>query len=98
MEIANLRQEIDQIDDEFVRLFVKRMAIAKQVAEYKKENNLPIYAPAREREKLQDVAAKAGPEMSDYIQLLYSAIFEISKNYQSKCTSHDATHPAKPEY
>ncbi len=98
MEIANLRQEIDQIDDELVHLFVKRMAIAKQVAEYKKANNLPIYAPAREQEKLLDVAAKAGPEMNSYIHSLYAAIFEISKSYQAKCISQDATQPAKPEY
>lgn len=97
MEIENLRQEIDHIDDELVSLFVKRMEIARQVAEYKKEKNLPIYAPAREREKLLDVAEKAGPEMKDYIHVLYSAIFEISKSYQSKCIGQDAFLPEKSE-
>ena len=84
MHIDTLREKIDSIDNELVRLFVERMEVAKQVAEYKKENNLPIYAPAREREKLQDVAAKAGNDMDDYIRSLYSMIFEISRSYQSK--------------
>lgn len=89
MHIEDLRREIDHIDDELIRLFLKRMDIARQVAEYKKENNLPIYVPAREREKLQDVAAKAGADMEDYIRSLYSLIFEISRNYQTKCNNDE---------
>ena len=42
MDLKELRSEIDVIDDELVRLFGKRMDIAAQIADYKKENNLPI--------------------------------------------------------
>ena len=89
MHIDDLREKIDSIDDELVRLFVERMEVAKDVAQYKKENNLPIYVPAREREKLQDVAKKAGQDMNDYIRSLYSMIFEISRSYQSKCNNQE---------
>ena len=89
MHIDDLREKIDSIDDELVRLFVERMEVAKEVAQYKKENNLPIYVPAREREKLQDVAKKAGQDMDDYIRSLYSMIFEISRSYQSKCNNQE---------
>ena len=89
MHIDDLREKIDSIDDELVRLFVERMEVAKEVAQYKKENNLPIYVPAREREKLQDVAKKAGQDMNDYIRSLYSMIFEISRSYQSKCNNQE---------
>lgn len=84
MELKELRTEIDKIDDELVRLFGARMDIAAQIADYKKENNLPIMMPAREREKLQDVAKKAGPEMANYTRVLYSMLFELSRSYQSK--------------
>ena len=84
MDIKDLRKEIDQIDDELVRLFVKRMGVSAQVADYKKANNLPIYVPAREREILKDVAAKAGAELGDYTRVLYSMIFELSRSYQAK--------------
>ena len=87
MELKELRTEIDAIDDELVRLFGKRMDIAARIADYKKENNLPILVPAREREKLVDVAAKAGPEMSNYTRVLYSMLFELSRSYQSKRNS-----------
>ena len=87
MELIELRTEIDAIDDELVRLFGKRMDVAARIADYKKEQNLPIFVPAREREKLVDVAAKAGPEMANYTRVLYSMLFELSRSYQSKRNS-----------
>ena len=85
MDIQELRKQIDVIDDELVQLFCRRMQVAEQIAEYKKENGLPILVPAREREKLQDVSQKAGTDMANYTRVLYSMIFELSRSYQSKC-------------
>ena len=87
MDLKDYRKEIDAIDDELVRLFGKRMDVAARIADYKKEQGLPIFVPAREREKLADVAAKAGPEMANYTRVLYSMLFELSRSYQSKRTS-----------
>ena len=84
MDLNELRLEIDKIDDELVRLFTARMGISAQVADYKKENNLPIFHPGRERAILQKVAEKAGPEMGNYTRVLYSMLFELSRSYQSK--------------
>ena len=39
MDINELRGQIDTIDDELVKLFAKRMDVAAQIAEYKKEHN-----------------------------------------------------------
>ena len=84
MELNELRSKIDAVDDALVKLFVERMELSAQIADYKKANKLPIYAPAREREILQEVAQKAGPEMSNYARVLYSTLFELSRSYQSK--------------
>ena len=84
MDITELRGKIDGIDNQLVELFGKRMEIAAQIAKYKRENNLPILAPGREREKLADVAQQAGPEMANYTRVLYSMLFELSRSYQSK--------------
>ena len=84
MDLNELRMEIDQIDDQLVRLFIARMDVAAKIADYKKEHNLPILAPVREREKLQDVAEKAGANMANYTRVLYSMLFELSRSYQSK--------------
>ena len=84
MELDEIRSQIDEVDNELVALFNKRMALSAQVADYKKANNLPVYVPSREREILQEVATKAGPEMANYTRVLYSMIFELSRSYQSK--------------
>ena len=87
MDLQDYRKEIDAIDDEMVRLFSKRMDVAARIADYKKAENLPIFVPAREREKLTDVAQKAGPEMANYTRVLYSMLIALSRSYQSKRTS-----------
>ena len=84
MDLTQLREEIDQIDSELVRLFCQRMDIAAKVADYKKEHNLPIAHPGREREILKKVANLAGTELEDYTRVLYSVIFELSRGYQRK--------------
>ena len=84
MDLNELRQEIDAIDDQLVNLFCQRMAVSAKVADYKRENNLPIFHPGRERAILQKVADKAGPEMSNYTRVLYSMLFELSRSYQAK--------------
>lgn len=58
MDLAELRQEIDKIDDSLVSLFGARMDIAAKIAEVKKQTGAPIFVPAREREKLQEVAER----------------------------------------
>ena len=84
MELNELRSEINRIDDEILNLFLRRMDVAGQVADYKRENNLPIYQPQREREILKKVADQAGPEKGGYARVLFSMLMELSKSSQCK--------------
>ncbi len=84
MDIQELRSQIDRIDDQLVQLFTQRMAASADIAACKQAQNLPIFVPAREREKLQAVAEQAGPDMANYTRVLYSMLFELSRSYQSK--------------
>ena len=84
MDLQELRGQIDSIDEQIVKLFAQRMDVSAQIGDFKKTHNLPVFVPAREREKLQDVAEKAGPEMANYTRVLYSMLFELSRSYQSK--------------
>ena len=84
MDLNELRLQIDHIDDQLVHLFSQRMAVSARIADYKKENGLPIFVPSREAEKLQTVSEKAGPEMAQYTRVLYDLLFELSRGYQSQ--------------
>lgn len=56
MEFQELRERIDEIDSELTRLFEERMDVVSSIAAYKKEHNLPIFDPQRERQKLSRLA------------------------------------------
>jgi len=83
MDLHHYRVLIDRIDDEILRLFKERMEISLQIANYKKENSLPVLDAAREEEKLACISEKAGEEMRSYSCRLFSALFELSREYQT---------------
>lgn len=84
MSNKTYREQIDEIDEQLVALFAKRMDVAKKIAEYKKENNLPVLDLKREREKLASVSDMSAEEIKEYTPLLYSLMFEISRSYQNR--------------
>lgn len=52
MELSEYRKELDIIDEEILTLFTKRMKLSSEIAEYKRENSLPVLDLRREKEKL----------------------------------------------
>ena len=84
MEQSDYRREIDKIDDQIVDLFAQRMAMAKEIAAYKKAHNLPIRDGGREREKMRAVTERAPEDMKEYTSLLYSLMFDLSRAYQTR--------------
>lgn len=83
MNIEELRSEIDQIDNEICALFEKRMNTAKEIALYKKQNNLPVLDSNREKIVLDRIGQKVSPGFSNFAKKLYTCIFELSREYQN---------------
>ena len=81
-DIGNIREEIDGIDRELVRLFQRRLEIVGQVAASKQERGAPVSDPARERDILSRVTASVGPEYENGARLFFSTLFGISKARQ----------------
>ena len=82
MELEQLRKEIDNIDRQLVSLFVQRMNCSANVAEYKRENNMPVLDRARERALLGKISELAGEEFEDYARTMYATILSLSRSYQ----------------
>ena len=83
MDLLSLRKKIDEIDDELIPLLMKRMDVAKDVASYKIEHNIPVLNEEREQQILADVAAKCG-EQGDAIKTIFSATMDASRALQHK--------------
>ena len=88
MNIQDLRKEMDAIDEQLLQLFAQRMQVSALISQYKKEHDLPIFDPIREREKLNAVGKAAGIELSSHAKVLYSLLFELSRSYQSQLQSN----------
>ncbi|MCL2627941.1 MAG: chorismate mutase [Oscillospiraceae bacterium] len=84
MNLQDLRAEIDKIDEELIRLFGERMDISAKVAEYKRENNMPVFDAKREQEILEKIAKKVTKDRKDAIITLYKQIFELSRAEQEQ--------------
>lgn len=81
MDLLDLRNEIDDIDEQLIPLLKKRMNISKQVAEYKVKRGLPVLNEQREREILDSVKEKCG-EDGDAIATVFSATMDASRAIQ----------------
>ena len=56
MEIAELRIEINNIDNEIVKLLIQRMEVATNIGLEKKKKGLPVFDAVRERERLNTIS------------------------------------------
>jgi len=87
MKLDDLRLEIDAIDEKLIELFIKRMGVSLKVAEYKKEKNLPVINPERERNILNKVSdrvlEKSGAELDTYARVFFSTLFDVSRSRQN---------------
>ena len=52
-ELAALRQKIDFLDHKIVEYLQERMTVARDVAQYKINKDLPLTHPVREQQLLQ---------------------------------------------
>ncbi|MBO7683199.1 MAG: chorismate mutase [Kiritimatiellae bacterium] len=89
-ELDDVRQKIDRIDEELVRLFLERLAVSREVALAKRSTGGAITDPAREREILSRVSKAAGLENENAARLFFSTLFSISKARQRGILKGDA--------
>ncbi len=82
-KLDEIRKEINEIDEQLVELFVRRMNCSKDVAEYKTANNIPILNEARENEVLDRVGAQSG-EYGSYTRQLFVEIMRLSRDLQNQ--------------
>ncbi|HEY5975621.1 MAG TPA: chorismate mutase [Geobacteraceae bacterium] len=83
MSIDELRQEIDRLDGELLRIFNQRAQLALQIGVIKKERALPIYDPSRERlifERMRN--QNPGPLDNQAIVRLFERVIDESRRLE----------------
>ena len=81
--LNNLRDKVDVIDKQMAKLFAERIELVKEIAQVKKELELPIYDQARET----FILIRNGAYIEDrntrvmYFEML-TKMFELTKKMQ----------------
>ena len=90
-ELNNLREHINNIDEQLVKLLNERLNTVKSVAEYKKSHRLEILQKSREAEILAKITQiLPHDEYQEYMLEIYAAILKTSKDLQEKLYGGDS--------
>lgn len=82
MDLDEIRKNIDGVDDAIAELYVKRMGLARQVAELKSENKLPVVNADRENAIICRVTSVMPQAIKLYGKQVFDTLLETSKAYQ----------------
>ena len=88
--LEKARLIINEVDKEMIELFKKRMEAAKLVAQYKKENNLPITDKEREMALIsKNLELLNDEELVEYYLIFFNGVLHASKEYQKELIKKD---------
>ena len=85
-DLSTLRQKIDAIDTELIRLLNERARCACEVGRLKKEMGVDVYQPEREKAVLQHVreVAAEGPLGPEAIGRLFERIIDEARRLERR--------------
>ncbi len=84
-KLEDARKIINEIDEKMAKLFEERMQAAREVAEYKKENGLPVFDAAREKYLIEKNSSYIEDDgIRDYYVEFLKSNMDVSKAYQRR--------------
>ena len=79
-DLKEVRVKINEVDKQMAKLFEQRMNLAKQVAEFKIENSLPIEDKVREAQLIEKNSSLIeNNEIKEYYIDYLKSVISISK-------------------
>ncbi len=88
LTIEDLRQRIDAIDEQLVRLLNERVACAVEVGRLKHEAGLAVYQPEREAHVLSGVRRSAtrlaGPLTADAVVRIFERVIDEARRAERR--------------
>lgn len=83
--LNKLRQKLDAINDELLRLLNERAAVVREIGEIKEKQGVPKFDPVRERAMLEELTRRnPGPFKDAAVKHIFKEIFKASLNLQEE--------------
>ena len=90
MELTELRDKIDVIDEQIVKLYEERMDVCAQVAQYKIENGKKVFDRSREEEKIRKIQGMTHNDFNRHgITELFEQIMSMSRKLQYQLLTNE---------
>src|SRR5713226_1836981 len=85
MDIAEWRKQIDEIDKQIIRLLNQRARAAQEIGRLKRNTDMPIYEPDRERVIYENVRREnQGPLPDLEVKHIYERIIDVMRKIQKE--------------
>ena len=83
--LAPLRERIDALDGQLLALLSERARLAQQVGEIKRDTGAPVYRPERERQVIDNLAARnPGPLPGAAIEAVWREIMSACRDLERR--------------
>ncbi|MNW27922.1 Phospho-2-dehydro-3-deoxyheptonate aldolase [compost metagenome] len=83
MSLEQLRDKLNEINHELLKLLSERAALVQEIGQLKEKQGVPKFDPVREKDMLEElVAANTGPFHNDTVKQLFKQIFQASLHLQ----------------
>jgi len=83
MDISDWRRKIDDLDRKLAALLNERASAVIEIGRLKRNTNLPIYEPDREREVISNVQQSSqGPLAERDLSQIYERIMDVMRSIQ----------------
>jgi chorismate mutase len=82
-DLDELRRAIDAVDQQILKLLHERVRLVVAVGEYKRERDLPVYDPERERALLERLCNSAEPPLdAETIRRIFERLVDESRRIE----------------
>ena len=84
MTIEQMREEINTINDEMLKLFLQRMEISREIGKIKVSEGRPFLDRKREEETLEWAASNSPLEIQSYSIEFFRNLMQLSRQFQEE--------------
>jgi len=85
MDIADWRRKIDELDRQLVRLINQRAECAIEIGRLKRNQDMPVYEPDRERVIFENIARNnSGPLSNMQLRQIFERLVDVMRQIQGE--------------
>ena len=83
-DLATFRNQINEIDEELIKILKKRMDVSIKIGKFKKENNIQVLNTSREKQVINNIMDYNNKNKIDLEEEFIKELWTLLMNYSKK--------------